>query len=245
MRLLARFEYDGTAYSGWQVQPRDATVQGEVERALNSLCGRHVVVTGAGRTDAGVHAASMPAHFDVVLDEYSRIHKGLNTLLPSDISCLSVQQVEDDFHARFHAVSRSYVYSIGTGRHPLSNRFEFQPGINNLDIEAMEKAAEYSLGHNNWRGFAKEGGGNSTWDMTVSRASVVENSRGWTMAITANRFLRGVVRIWSGTIFRVGTGRILPETVKNVLETADKRLAGPSLPACGLILTEVRYPHEV
>jgi len=245
MRLLARFEYDGTDYSGWQVQPRDTTVQGEIQRALNSLCGRHIAVTGAGRTDAGVHAASMPAHFDVAPDEFSRIQGGLNTLLPSDISCLSVQQVDDDFHARFHAVSRSYTYSIGTSRHPLKSRFEFQPGTGSLDIEAMKKAVEYCFGHNNWRGFAKEGGGNTTWDMTVSDVSVTENSRGWTLAITANRFLRGVVRIWSGTIFRVGAGRILPETVRSILETADKRLAGPSLPACGLTLTEVRYPHEI
>ncbi|OPX32062.1 MAG: tRNA pseudouridine(38-40) synthase TruA [Gemmatimonadaceae bacterium 4484_173] len=245
MRLIARFEYDGTDYSGWQIQPGDTTVQGEIEKALYSLCRRHVAVTGAGRTDAGVHAASMPAHFDIAPGEYSRIQNGLNTMLPSDISCLSVQQVDDDFHARFHAVSRSYVYSIGTGRHPLNSRFEFQPGIDNLDIEAMKKAVKYSSGYNNWRGFAKEGGGNTTWDMTVSKVSVVENIRGWTLAITANRFLRGVVRIWSGTIFRIGAGRIPPEAVRSILETTDKRLAGPSLPACGLILTEVRYPHEI
>ncbi|MCK5131183.1 MAG: tRNA pseudouridine(38-40) synthase TruA [Candidatus Sabulitectum sp.] len=242
MRLLIRFEFDGTVYSGWQIQPRDITVQGEIEKALQQMCGRHISITGAGRTDAGVHAACMPAHLDINPDELGRIENGLNTMLPRNISCVSVEQVADDFHARFHAVSRSYEYHIGSGRHPLKGRYEYQPGVFNLDTDAMRTAAELSLGHSNWRGFAREGGGNTTWDMNVLSTSVVENNGGWTLTITANRFLRGVVRIWSGTIFRIGTGRISPETVKSILDTTDKRLAGPSLPASGLILTEVRYP---
>ncbi len=245
MRLLTRFEFDGTAYCGWQIQPRDVTVQGEIEKALKRMCGRRVAVTGAGRTDAGVHAAFMPVHFDIEPGEYSRIEKGLNTMLPSDISCLSVRRVHDDFHARFDAVSRSYDYHIGKGRHPLHNRYQYQPKRGDFDTGLMQKACEFSLGHSNWRGFAREGGGNSTWDMNVLSASVRENDRGWTLTITANRFLRGVVRIWSGTILRIGSGKILPETVLSILESKDKELAGPSLPACGLILTEVRYPHEV
>ncbi len=245
MRLLVLFEFDGTDYSGWQIQPRDNTVQGEIEKALERMCGRHIAVTGAGRTDAGVHAAFMPAHFDINPDELDRIENGLNTILPRDISCLSFERVVNEFHARFHAVSRSYEYHIGTGKHPLKSRYEYQPGVINLNTDAMRTAAELSLGHSNWRGFAREGGGNSTWDMSVLSTSVVENSRGWTLTITANRFLRGVVRIWSGTIFRIGTGRVSPETVKVILDTADKRLAGPSLPACGLTLTEVRYPHDI
>ncbi|MCD4708311.1 MAG: tRNA pseudouridine synthase A [Candidatus Sabulitectum sp.] len=245
MRLLARFEFDGTAYSGWQIQPRDITVQREIEKALDKLCGRHIPVTGAGRTDAGVHAACMPVHFDINPGESGRIERGLNTILPRDISCLSVNRVTDDFHARFHAISRSYEYRIGKGQHPLRSRYEYQPGKCDLDTDFMKRAAELSPGHSNWRGFAREGGGNSTWDMHVFSTSVVENDRGWTLTITANRFLRGAVRIWSGTIFRIGTGRIPPETVRTILDTTDKRLAGPSLPACGLTLAEVMYPHEI
>ena len=245
MRILARFEFDGSAYSGWQIQQNGTTVQGKIESALKKLCGRHIAVTGAGRTDAGVHAACMAAHFDINSDELHRIENGLNTMLPRDVSCLSVLQVADDFHARFNAVSRSYEYRIGSGSHPLRSRYEYQPGVNSLNIEAMKFAAELSLGHSNWRGFAREGGGNSTWDINVLFSSVLENNQGWTLSITANRFLRGVVRIWSGTIFRVGTGKIPPETVTDILDSADKRLAGPSLPACGLTLTEVRYPHEI
>ena len=245
MRLLTRFEFDGTAYSGWQIQPNNVTVQEQIEKALERMCGRHIGITGAGRTDAGVHAAFMPVHFDIEPNELERIENGLNTMLPRDIACLSVMQVPNDFHARFHAVSRTYEYHIGTGRHPLRSRYEFQPGTQKLDIQAMSIAAELSLGKSNWRGFAREGGGNSTWDMNVLSASVAENHTGWTLTITANRFLRGVVRIWAGTIQRIGTGRISPETVTKILETLDKGIAGPSLPASGLTLTEVRYPHEI
>jgi tRNA pseudouridine38-40 synthase len=242
MRLLAVFEFDGTTFSGWQRQPSNTTVQGEIEKALYTLCGRYIAVTGAGRTDAGVHAAAMPAHFDVEPDELSRVKNGLNTVLPLGVSCISVSRAAGDFHARFNAVSRSYEYHIGKGRHPLNSRFEYQPGITRLNISAMKKAAEYSLGRCNWRGFAKEGGGNTTWDMAVTSTEVAESHRGWTLAITANRFLRGVVRIWSGTILRIGMDRIQPETVQSILITADRKLAGPSLPACGLVLTEVIYP---
>ncbi len=245
MRLLGYFEFDGTAYSGWQIQPRDITVQGEIQKALEKMCGRHIAITGAGRTDAGVHAARMPAHFDIDPSEFSRIEKGLNTMLPRDISCLSVARVQDDLHARFHAVSRTYQYYIGRGRHPLCSRYEYQPGNCDLDTGVMRKAAQLSPGHANWRGFAREGGGNSTWDMNVLSSSVVETNSCWSLTIAANRFLRGVVRIWAGTLYRIGTGRIPPETVRSILDTQNKRLAGPSLPACGLTLTEVRYPNEI
>ncbi|MCP4646268.1 MAG: tRNA pseudouridine(38-40) synthase TruA, partial [bacterium] len=154
MRILARFEFDGTNYSGWQRQPRDVTVQGEIEKALSTMCQRNIAVTGAGRTDAGVHAASMPAHFDILPNEISRVRNGLNRMLPQDISCLSVDEVQQDFHARFHALSRSYLYRIGKGRHPLKNRYQYQPGGACIDLEVMRKAAELSLGEANWRGFA-------------------------------------------------------------------------------------------
>ena len=195
MRVLARFEFDGTDFSGWQIQPGQATVQGEIEKSLALLCCRPVAVTGAGRTDAGVHSSDMPAHFDIESGEFDRVAGGLNTMLPSSVALLSVEVVDTDFHARYSALSRTYEYRIGQSRHPLGNRYEFQSGHSaNLNTDSMKKAAELSCGYSNWRGFARENGGNSTWDMNVYSASVTENCRGWTLTITANRFLRGVVR---------------------------------------------------
>lgn len=244
MRVLLRLAYDGTSFRGWQIQPGQPTVQGAVEDALGFLCGRRCPVTAAGRTDSGVHALSMPAHADVAESELDRIRGGLNGRLPRSIRLLSVSPVRDDFHARFDAVSRSYRYSIGKFPDPFSRFFSYQPGKIALSTERMREAAAHSLGSCSWRGFAKEGSGNATWDMRVMEAGVEEHPEGWNIYISADRFLRGVVRIWSGTIYRAGTGSIPPETVREILLTGNRELAGPSLPACGLTLTNVEYPNE-
>ncbi len=245
MRVLLRFRYDGTAFCGWQVQPGLPTVQGEIESALGKLCGRPCRIHGAGRTDAGVHSLAMPSHLDIREGELPGVRGGLNGLLPRSVSCLSVETVPDDFHARFHALSRSYVYRIGRTPDPLRRLYEYQPGHPRLELGPMKKAAELSIGTNSWRGFSKEGSGNATWEMTVSAADVTECPLGWEFTITANRFLRGVVRIWAGTVLRAGTGRIPPETVTEILGTGTRTCAGPSLPPCGLTLTEVLYPHDL
>ena len=245
MRIKALFEFDGSRYSGWQIQPNAITVQGEIEKALSILCNRQIQIVGAGRTDAGVHAKNMPVHFDIEEIEFPRVKNGLNRMLPNDIACHSAREVNEDFHARFDAISRSYNYCIGKGRHPLRSRFEYQHKIDSLDITNMQLAVKYSLGNNNWRGFAREGGGNKTWDINVLDALVIPTENGWIFTIRANRFLRGVVRIWSGTILQIGFNRIPPETIKTILDTTDKKYAGASLPACGLTLTEVTYPDEI
>lgn len=245
MRVKAIFEFNGSRYSGWQIQPDSITVQGEIEKSLSSLCNRQIKIVGAGRTDAGVHAKYMPAHFDIEEIEFLRIKNGLNRMLSNDIACQSVERVSDNFHARFDAILRSYNYCIGKGRHPLRGRFEYQHKIDSLNLENMQLAANYSVGHANWRGFAREGGGNNTWDINVLDAAVLPTDNGWTFTIKANRFLRGVVRIWSGTILQIGFDRIPPETIKTILDTADKKYAGASLPACGLTLMEVTYPDEI
>lgn len=245
MRILLRFRYDGTPFSGWQVQPGLPTVQGVIESALEKLCRRPCRIHGAGRTDAGVHALAMPAHLDIRDEELPRIRGGLNGLLPRSVHCLSVSTVPDGFHARFDALSRSYVYRIGRTPDPLRRLYEYQPGFPVLALAPMKRAAELSLGNNTWRGFSKEGSGNSTWDMTVTGADAMENSHGWEFTISANRFLRGVVRIWSGTLFRSGAGWIPPERVTEILGSGSRTAAGPSLPPCGLTLTEVLYPHDI
>lgn len=245
MRVKALFEFNGSRYSGWQIQSDSITVQGEIEKSLSCLCNRQIKIVGAGRTDAGVHAKNMPVHFDIEENEFLRIKKGLNRVLPIDIACQSVLRVSEKFHARFDAVMRSYDYCIGKGRHPLRGRFEYQHKISSLNVESMQLAAKYSVGHANWRGFAREGGGNSTWDINVLDALVIPTENGWTFTIKANRFLRGVVRIWSGTILQIGFDRIPPETIKTILATTEKKYAGASLPACGLTLMEVTYPDEI
>jgi tRNA pseudouridine38-40 synthase len=241
VRLKLTIEYDGTDFSGWQVQPGLRTVQGELETALERLAGRSIPVTGAGRTDAGVHAAGQVAHIDSTEGEKERMFHGLDSVLADDLSVLSVEEVDPDFHARFDALSRTYEYRIARRRHPLSSRFEHVLQGAGLDTDAMTAAASESLGENDWRAMAREGSGNSTWACTVTEAGVLEDQAGWTFRITANRFLRGMVRLWTGSLVEAGLGNRPPGFVGEMLRTGDRTLAGPSMPARGLTLVKVRY----
>lgn len=237
-RYLAYFEYDGTGFKGFQYQPGERTVQGEIERCLERITGTRVPVTGAGRTDAGVHALAMPAHLDIQRGE-ERLN-ALARILPRDLALKEWLPVHDTFNARFDAVERTYHYRIGKRSSPLKARTEYQPWLK-LDAEAMDRAAGLSVGMADWRAFAKSGSGNSTWNMDVREAGVAEDPEGWTIRITSDRFLRGVVRLWSGTLLRVGTGRLSPSVVTDILGGGRGVAAGPSLPACGLTLVEVKY----
>jgi tRNA pseudouridine38-40 synthase len=241
MRVRFVMEYDGTEFSGWQLQPGRRTVQGVMEESARSLCGRRVSMTGSGRTDAGVHAAGQVVHADIFQDELARFERGFSTMLPRDVSMLSVEEVPPDFHARFSALSRLYRYRIAKRDHPLTSRFEYVLD-RELDTAGMTKAAHLSVGAASWRAMAKEGGSNSGWDVEVLSADVYEDTLGWTFLIRSNRFLRGMVRLWVGTLVSIGTRRAEPELIRELLITGDRGLAGPSLPARGLTLLKVRFP---
>jgi len=240
MRVRLLVEYDGTEFRGWQIQPGERTVQGEMESALESMCNRRVSVTGSGRTDAGVHAAGQVAHIDIYPKEMERISKGFSSLLPDDMAILSVSEVPDDFHSRFSAVSRLYRYRVTRASHPLVSRYSFTSDIP-LDTGRMQRAAVLSVGSADWKAMAKEGSGNSDWLVDVIGTGVSEDRLGWTLFIHANRFLRGLVRIWAGTLLRIGSGAEPPELVTELLKIGDRSRAGTSLPARGLTLLKVRY----
>jgi tRNA pseudouridine38-40 synthase len=241
IRYLLRLEYDGTDFSGWQAQRGRRTVQGELEAILERLCGRRVPVTGSGRTDAGVHAECQAAHIDLEDREGTRVIDGLASLAPRDVAVLSYTEVDACLHARFSARSRFYRYRLIRGRHPLLERQAAISPYERLDTSAMDEAAGLCTGTGDWRGMSREGSGNRTWLVDVLEASVSEDCRGWTFGIRADRFLRGMVRIWAGTLVDVGRGRHSPEVMRQILSTGDRRLAGPSLPARGLTLAGVCY----
>jgi tRNA pseudouridine38-40 synthase len=242
IRIRLDIEYDGTCFSGWQIQPGERTVQGEIERILADLCQRRISVTGSGRTDSGVHAIGQVAHTDIEKDELERVKNGLPAMLPDDVAVTRVRQTDGSFHARFDAKSRLYRYRIEREKHPLENRFaHVLPASHRLNTEDMILAAGLSIGENDWRAMAKEGGSNSDWMVNVMEAQVTEDSAGWTFLIRANRFLRGMVRIWTGTVVQIGSGSDSPDLISRLLETGDRSRAGMSLPAKGLILMEVVY----
>jgi tRNA pseudouridine38-40 synthase len=244
VRLRFTVEYDGTDFAGWQAQSSGRTVQGEIERCLAVLLGRQCRVTGSGRTDAGVHASGQVAQVDIEEAEEGRVVSGLPEILPSDVAVNGIQRAGPGFHARFSATGREYSYLVLKGRSPLTARYAYECPWPCLDTAAMMAAAGLSLGGSDWRGMSKEGSGNRTWRADVRTADVTEDARGWTLTIRADRFLRGMVRIWAGTLVEIGRGRFAAGRMREILDTGDRSLAGPSLPAKGLTLVRVEYGME-
>jgi tRNA pseudouridine38-40 synthase len=231
--------YDGTGYAGFQVQPNAPTVQGELERALSGVCDEAVKVTGAGRTDAGVHASGQVIDFRTAtaLDGVT-IGRGVNALLPDDIAVSALEPAGEDFHARFSATGRTYEYRIrhAPERDPLERRRELHiPGA--LDVAAMRDASARLVGRKDFSSFAAGPGGMRA----VRSATWCEDGRRLRFEITADAFLRGMVRGIVGTLLWVGRGKIDVATFETIVAANDRAMAGPSAPASGLCLIAVDY----
>ena len=247
MRLFVQLSYDGSPFCGWQFQPNVPSVQQEVERALSIAFGEPVTVVGAGRTDTGVNARHYIAHFDVTawpLEESARILRKINAILPPAIVAEAFYRVADEAHARFDAVSRTYRYFIHTVKDPFARhscRLWFTP-----DVAAMNRAAEPMLGRHDFSSFEKTGGANKTSLCTVTEARwEALDSEHFVFTITADRFLRNMVRATVGTLLEVGRGRRAPEWVGDVLAAHNRSEAGQSVIGEALFLDEIRYPYPL
>lgn len=243
MRYFIFFSYDGTNYHGWQMQPNANTVQQELEKALSVLLRKDMKVVGAGRTDTGVHARRMAAHFDwdgePIDAEQARYR--LNRMLPRDISIISIKQVADDLHARFSATSRTYHYYIHTEKDPFDRHFSLLMHYP-LDFDKMNQAAKHFLWHEDYAAFCKAGGDNKTTICHVSEARWVRQSdTSWYFEITANRFLRNMVRAVVGTLLDVGRGKLSMEQFLDILKSGTRSDAGESMPGHALFLENVEY----
>lgn len=242
MRYFITFSYDGTAYHGWQIQPHSVTVQEELQKALSTLMRKPMEVVGAGRTDTGVHARKMIAHFDhdEVLDCPQLIYK-LNKLLPRDIAVQHVEPVADDMHARFSAKSRTYHYYVHLDKNPFLRSYSWQV-YGNPDFEIMNRAARVLMEYKDFTSFSKVNTDTKTNDCTITEARwdrVGEDQ--WRFTVTANRFLRNMVRAIVGTLMEVGRGRMTIEQLRSVVEAKDRCRAGDSVPGNALFLVEVLY----
>ena len=241
-RYFLYLKYDGTAYRGWQVQPEGRTVQGELQRALSVALRGEVPVVGAGRTDTGVHARMMVAHFDAAegLDCSQLVYK-LNRLLPRDIAAGRVEAVSADMHARFSAVSRTYHYYIHTRRDPFRRAYSCEMYYI-PDFDKMNEAAATLLEYDDFASFCKSHTDVKTTLCNVTEARWVQDDEyGWHFVITANRFLRNMVRAVVGTLFDVGRGRIDTEGFRKIIEGRSRSAAGDSVPACALFLEKILY----
>ncbi len=243
--LKFTIEYDGTAYHGWQIQPTVPTIQGTLEGCLATILRRGVALKGAARTDAGVHALGQVASFAAPDADPRRLTRSLNALLPDDIVVRSVETAPPEFHARHSAIGRIYRYRIVVGEEPSPFIRPFvAPSRTALDHEAMGRAAALLLGRRDFSSFRAAGDVSESPVKEIRRSIVArEGERGEiiTYTIEASSFLQYMVRNIAGTLIEVGRGRIRPEEMTRILETRDRRAAGPTAPAAGLCLVRVLY----
>lgn len=247
MHLFIRLSYDGSAFSGWQSQPNAPSVQAELERALSIAFRENISVIGAGRTDSGVNARGYFASFDIssdTIEDADFICSKINAILPKGIVVSGLYSVPPQAHARFDAVSRTYRYYLHTAKDPFASFSYFYTFP--IDIVAMNEAARRIVGTRDFSCFEKTGADNATSICTVTRAEW-EKTDGTHLVFTisANRFLRNMVRAVVGTLLEIGRGRHSVEWIDEVLASGDRCKAGQSVPGEALFLEEVQYGFEM
>jgi tRNA pseudouridine38-40 synthase len=245
--LRLTLEYDGTAYHGWQRQPQALTIQEVVEAALAKILGHAVRLQGSGRTDAGVHALGQVAHCRTTSRlPAAALLAGLNSLLPRDIAVLDVQEAAPTFHARYDAVAKTYEYRLLNRPVPSPLQRHTCWWLRRpLDLERLQAAAQAIVGEHDFAAFQSSGSDVKSTVRQVQQAAWHELPGGWKyFLITANGFLRGMVRNLVGTMVEVGWGKRPVEDMARILASRDRRQAGPAAPAQGLYLKEVIYSAE-
>jgi tRNA pseudouridine38-40 synthase len=245
-RYFIRLSYNGVNFHGWQVQENAISVQGEVNKALSLILNREVDVVGCGRTDTGVHARNFVAHFDLdtsIADEKQLVYK-LNKFLKQDIVIHNIKPVDKNAHARFSAISRTYHYFISREKDPFNDDFSWYI-YGDLDISLMNKGAELLKKYEDFTSFSKLHTQVNNNNCKIIEAYWKEEGNKLIFTITANRFLRNMVRAIVGTLVDLGKNKISLKDFRNIIETRNRNEAGLSVPAKGLFLSEVKYPTEL
>lgn len=243
MRVQLLVAYDGTNYCGWQVQPNGVTIESELNKALSGLFGRSIEVSGASRTDAGVHSLGNVAVFDVdTRMPAEKIAFALNQRLPEDIVVQGSREVPSDWHPRYQSSKKTYEYRIlnRTFRMPtrrLDTYFYYHP----LDVEKMQQAADYLVGEHDFKSFCAANAQVKSTVRTIYSCTVKREGDVVAIRITGNGFLYNMVRIIAGTMIRIGAGEMPPRAMKDILAACDRNTAGPTAPAHGLTMIGVEY----
>lgn len=242
-RIRMTVAYDGTNYCGWQVQPNGITVEEVLNKALQKLTGEAILVIGASRTDSGVHAMGNVAVFDTETTiPPDRIAMALNQRLPEDIVIVKSEEVPLDFHPRYCDCSKTYEYHIINTRIPIPTKRLTNYFVSyQLDMEKMRQAASYLVGEHDFVSFCNVRTDVENTVRTITALDILQNGEEITIRITGNGFLYNMVRIIVGTLIRVGRGFYEPEKVKEILEAKDRKAAGVTAPAHGLMLMEIKY----
>jgi len=245
IRYFLKLAYRGTAYHGWQVQENAHTVQAEINEKLSTLLGEPVNVVGCGRTDTGVHAREFYAHFEVAQPIRWKVKDfvfKLNRFLPHDIAVYFLKEGPNDLHARFSATSRTYRYYISQRKDPFSRDLSMEY-TGHLNMEAMQEAASYLKNYTDFTSFSKLHTQTATNNCKIQEAFWATEGSYLVFTITADRFLRNMVRAIVGTLLEIGKGKMKATDIKTVIEARDRSRAGFSVPAQGLFLEQVNYPY--
>lgn len=246
MKYFMTFSYDGTNFSGYQKQPKKRTIQQEIENVLKQINdNKEVSISASGRTDAGVHALNQKAHFELSIKiKPEKLQKGMNSLLPNDIYVKSIALVDDDFHARFNAIGKEYIYKINLGEYdPLERNYVYQY-CKKLDIVSMERGLKYLEGTHNFKSFVKKDDDISDYVRTISQAYITRDNKDINKIIitfVGTGFLRYMVRNMVGLLIEIGEGKRKPEDIINILKRENRQFAGKTAPSCGLYLRNVFY----
>lgn len=244
-RFFVEINYDGTNYHGWQIQQNAISIQEEINKALSTILQEEILVTGAGRTDTGVHAKQLFAHFDTKAKfDKEKLKFKLNSFLPDDISCLSLNSVHNEAHARFGATARTYEYWICSTKNPFLNNKAYYFS-HPLNIDLMNQASQKLLSYTDFSCFCKSNTDTLTNNCDIAFANWEMKNDVLIFTITANRFLRNMVRAIVGTMIEIGQEKITVNELDNIINSKNRNEAGTSAPAHGLYLTQVKYPKEV
>jgi len=245
LRYFIELAYNGTHYHGWQIQPDAISVQEVVEKTLSTFFREELKVVGAGRTDTGVHAKQLFAHVDLEpIESIPETIFKLNSFLPKDISIQNIVPVTAEAHARFDATAREYEYHISLQKDPFQQELAYQL-YQTPNIEIMNKAATVLLQYNDFQCFSRSKTDVKTYFCTLTKARWEQNEDSLRFTITADRFLRNMVRAIVGTLLDVGFGKTSIDELHQILESKNRRKAGASAPAHGLYLTKVSYPDTI
>jgi len=245
LRYFIKLAYNGTSYHGWQYQPNATSVQEVLNKAFSVILNTDISIMGAGRTDTGVHASQMFAHFDYddTIDSKQFIHK-INSYLPKDIVVFDVFIVSDEAHTRFDATKRTYEYHINTFKDPFTQELSWY-FHQQLDLDLMNEASQLLFNHTNFQSFSKVNTDVNTFDCTIYEAYWKQENNKLLFTISANRFLRNMVRSIVGTLVNVGLKKITVADFNTIIESKNRDKAGFSVPAHGLYLTKIEYPFLV
>ncbi|MDX9928610.1 MAG: tRNA pseudouridine(38-40) synthase TruA [Bacteroidales bacterium] len=247
MRYFIFLSYRGTNFHGWQRQPASMSVQQLLEETLAIKLGEAVTVTGAGRTDAGVHAMRYCAHFDTLRDDLAGNNdfiRSLNGLLPSDVAVEEIRRVQPDASARYSAISRTYIYRIVRRKNPFHTETGWFMPVS-ADVDQMNMACKILMEYTDFASFQKSNSSAKTTTCRIMEAGWSQTDDFLEFRITADRFLRNMVRAITGTMIDVGRGKISPGQFRDIVEARDRTRSGQSAPAKGLFLAAINYPSEI